>query len=125
MRVFNLRVNEPDFWPVPGISQKCGSNIPERVADLHDVLIRSTGGQRHGFADQHHDWLMLRGLSAGTIILIRIISTRLAGRCHRRRRIVVVRAKRVQRAAAGQGGGECDDGQFETSIQAVLVRRHN
>ena len=36
-------------------TSKRGGDVPERVADLHDVFIRMVIGERHGFADALHD----------------------------------------------------------------------
>ena len=47
VRVFNLRIDLPDFGPQPGARQKLTADIPQRVASHHDVLVGVIGAYRH------------------------------------------------------------------------------
>jgi len=45
VRIFDLRVNPPQFRPAPGLGQEPAGNIPQRVPLLHHMAFRMTGGE--------------------------------------------------------------------------------
>ena len=47
MRIFDLRIDLPDFWPVPRILQEHGGNVPECVTALHDIPLGMSRIQRN------------------------------------------------------------------------------
>ena len=46
MRILNVGIDVPDFRPVPGIIEKRRGDIPQRVANLNDILIRMVASER-------------------------------------------------------------------------------
>jgi hypothetical protein len=54
VRILDLRVDLPDLGPIPRVAEKLRSDIPERVATLHDVgfgMARVQDGRRRRLPD--------------------------------------------------------------------------
>ena len=46
MRILDLRIDLPDFRPIPGIAQEHLGDAPQGIAALHDIAVRSIGVER-------------------------------------------------------------------------------
>ena len=63
MRVLDLGIDIPDFGPIPGVVEKRGGNVPQRVAFLHGVLLGRAGRQWRPLLDQFEALLRLAAVA--------------------------------------------------------------